>query len=357
MSFPTDGSDLLMVGTIQDSRDNVTGRLNTIRVNGYNYSEAVLGAIVFTNPLQKTPLEIIKEAIENANGKNTNFTITWDPANDTEASGLVFPTYSEKFFNKPLRQIVEKYSRAQYTNNGNFYWYVDENNVFVWRRETDSTNGLTYNYNTDATQAFKSAKDLKGVRNFFILKGGLDPAGNSIQTKFTDYSSVAKHGMKYQFVISEVNSAKNLIDQDIKNTYGTEAPIDSYPVITSSSFSTIWVSNYTYTVDGVSVTEGNVVTINKGSESANRSAYVAVIRQETILRLKDEGQTAASLLSNGKLKVDLTFPAGAKNWILGNNISCTIPKIAAGTKVLRVREIQNSTTTDVYSLEEDIGSV
>ena len=43
----------------------------------------------------------------------------------------------------------------------------------------------------------------------------------------------------------------------------------------------------TYTVEGISITAGSTVTINEGSENANKDAYVAIIRQEIILRLKD----------------------------------------------------------------------
>ena len=61
--------------------------------------------------------------------------------------------------------------------------------------------------------------------------------------------------------------------------------------------------------------------------------------------------------ANGKLKVDITFQAEEKSWSLGQVISVNIASMGAVNKSMRVEEIQYSTTTDTFTLVEDIGTI
>ena len=80
-------------------------------------------------------------------------------------------------------------------------------------------------------------------------------------------------------------------------------------------------------------------------------------QSDNLNSLKDEGARMADTLMYGKLKMDVTYRVGTKAYGLGDLIACTVPKIRTLPINMRVKEIQYSTTTDKYTLEEDIGTL
>lgn len=353
-------SDVLMVGGLRDDSENIEMKDDVIKLDGYNYSETVMGALVFVDIANLTPPQAIEFALDNAAEKNSNFGVSWSSTNNTAISSLTFPTIAdERFFNKPLKSLIEKYSQDTETNNGVFYWYVNNENQLIWRQKTSAI-AHTFDTSTDDYESYRHKKDTKKVKNFIIIKGGLDPAGRQITTRYINWSSVAKHGNKFHFIISETNAAKNLVDLDIVKSYGTDNTSETYPIefATASAFTTAWKSKYTYTTSQYNISVNkDYVTIDKGSESANKKAYAELIRTETKLRLEEEGERFAFHNAFGKLQVDLTFKAGTKSWSLGENILATIPKISDIPKTMRVTEIQYTSSSDTFSLEEDEGTL
>lgn len=358
-------TDILMVGSVTNTPIEETGTANTVRVEGVNRSETLMDAIIFKD-FQGTPInEALQEALENANSKNKNFQVTWDPTNATARSnGTAFPTVTERFFNVPIKKVLEQYSTASATGDGNYYWYVTNDNKLRWFQQDDpSSNTYTFDNTTDEHRSLKIGKDTSDVRNYVILKGGYDPAGKQIQTRYVDESSVAKHGQKFKLLISKNTTGQQLVDSDRKRDYGDLAAnqTTTYPDITSSAYTTTWAwpgaSGVTIKGTTIEVTKDALITINEGSESANKSAYTKVLREVVKLRLESEGENFVKLFKGGKLKVDLEFRAGTKSWVLGDKITCSISNLSGEPKVLRVTEIQYSTTSDIYSLEEDVGSL
>jgi hypothetical protein len=350
--------DIIMVGTIKDVPTEEDGTRNTLKIKGYNFSESVMSAIIFLEVANLSVPDAIKAALANAGGKNENFKVEWHPDNDTVISGLTFPTIvSEKFFNKPLRKVVEKYSTSQKTENGSFFWYVDNNNYFVWRPQNTSSE-YSFDYNTDECKRIKLSKDVKGVKNYIIIRGGFTPNGTGIQTRYVAQSSVSKHGQKFYFFVSEKNLAQNLVKDDIIKSYGNVEQSTSYPDL-STSFTTSWVAFDSYNVKNTSIstTEGSPVTINEGSEEANQKAYNELLKIEITKRIYEEAFKFAENNQFGKLLVELQFRAGTKEWQLGDRVNCTLPQLSSDIKQLRVKEIQKSTKSDIYTLEEDEGSL
>lgn len=351
--------DILMVGTVKKVPSESDSKKNTLRVSGYNFSESVMSAIVFVDfSAGLTIPQAIQAAINNAGDTNPNFKVTWNSSNPTvKQDGSVFPTVYDKWFNKPLRSIIEKYSANAKTNDGDYFWYVNNNNEFIWRAKGNTSSG-TFNDLVDNARIIKTDKNIDDVKNFFILKGGYGPNNKQIQTKSVDWSSVAKHGMKYKLIPSEVNTAKNLVGVDIIKSYGTDQSPDGYPSL-ATSFTTAWTSNFTYTTKqyNISVVPGSTVTINEGSEESNKKAYAELIKEEITQRLLQEGEDLKRLYALGKREIDLQFRAGEKDWQLGSLIDVTLKEYGTGVVKMRVKEIQYTTTTDLFSLEEDEGTL
>lgn len=338
----TTTDDILMIGTVKDVPETQTSGKKQLKVEGFNFSETVMNAIVFVDLNGIKINDALELALNNASNKNTNFAVTWNTNNPSKLSDGTtdFPiiTSDSRYFNKQLKKIIEKYSTIQATGDGNYYWYVDENNTFVWRQQ-DDVDIYEFNAGTDNYKKIKIGKDTKGVRNYVILKGGVDPQNNQIQTKYIDWSSVSINGMRYHILISENNNAKDLIYDDLVLDYGVnEIGNNSYPAF---PFTSTWVSSAT----------GSTVT------AADEDEYIEVVRAHIKAALLDEGKKFTDSLLYGKLKVELMFRAGEKTWGLGDNITCTIPQIRDLPFTLRVSDIQYTNTTDTYTLEEDIGSI
>lgn len=342
-------NDLIMVGTVQDTPYTKTGNRIDHRVKGYNYSESVARAIVFVDGDGRPIPEVLQEALDSA-GNNSSFKVEWDAGNPSvKTDGDPFPGINERFFNRPLRAILEKYSKQQNTEDGFYYWYINRHNKLVWRPQSSAT---SYDFNLITTPfvEFKYEKDMSNIVNFVIVKGGLDPAGKPIQDRFIDHASANKRGRKFMPIVAQTVNAQSLNQEDVLKSNDGDANVTSrYPE--SYPFTTTWRSSLTAVVEGVNMVKGQTVTVNSDKQ------YVGVMRAHVRRMLVDEGKSYVANNKYGRLKVDLEFKPGQIVWGLGDNISMTIPAVDIGSKVLRVTDIQHSTNGDTYSLEEDIGTL
>ena len=360
-------TDLLMSGTIRNTPVEVTGGKQKLKIEGYDYTEAVLGAITFGD-YQQTPINTaIQQGLTFANNINKpNFQVTWDAGNPTtrHIDGAAFPNVGEAFFYAPLKNLVEKYSSNVYTKDDvDYYYFIDNNNNFIWRPRLNTAD-WSFNIATEDVISYKLAKDLKDTKNFLILKGGILPNGNQVQVPIRDMASIAKHGMKYYISVSNNNNTKKYNSQDLAQSYGEVPPTSSYPseIEAGTTFTTAWYSSYTGSVkyslvSSISMTKGSKVTINTGTAAGNKAAYCAVLRQHVVTLLKAEGQAILELYKWGKLKTDIELRPGKVNWSLGDVVQVTIPMLSNSAKPMRIKEIQYTEDTDTYSLEEDVGTI
>jgi len=345
-------ADTLMIGIIQDSPDNVTYNKDDSLVKGYNYSEAIANAAVFVDAKNKTIPEALQLALVKAGGGS--LTVNWDSSNPSKKrDGTTdFPLVLEPWRNWTLNKILEQYSSDKYTDDDQYYWYITKENKLRWYSKFDSNfdRGKTFDLTSDSCLSFKSSKDISEVKNHIINKGGTTPSGNPVQYIYQDYSSINKHGRKYYFNISTDARVGTIIAEDMKKSWGDLwVATKKYPQ--SYSFTTTWLSSITATVEGVSMVKGSTVTVASDKE------YNAVVREHVRQLLKEECISIINKTKYGKLKLDISFRAGEKDWILGETVEVTAAKTFDDKKVFRIVEIQYSTTTDMFSLEEDIGSV
>lgn len=341
-SYTFTSDDILMVAASKDIPLERSGVQNMIKPTNYNFSETVAEAIVFADLKGRTIDEALQEVLESAALKNPNFGVTWNSNNPTTKSDGITPlptidSADDRFFNQPLSKIFEKYSTQQATEDTTYYWYVDNNNTFVWRPRTSTIN-YEFDASTDSYINIKEGKDLSAVKNFIIIKGGKDPANKQIQTKYVNWSSVQSVGVKYYFLISKTNDAEELVMADLHEDYGADIGENNYPIF---PYTSSWKSK---------ATEGTVT-------AANEDEYVAVIRSHIKAALKEEAESFAKSVQYGKLTVDVAFVAGTREWGLGDNIKVTIPSIRENPFVLRVEEIQYSTEVDTFTLVEDEGTI
>lgn len=338
-SSSVDSSDLLLQGIVTDIPYEVDGKNNFIRIKGNNYSETLMSALVFyAPPTGGLPLnEYLESALNSIALFNDDFKVTWNAGNPSvRSNGSAFANITEKWFYKSALKLIEAYSGEEKTGDGNYYWFVDEDNSLVWRRKTDS---VDFNFNTSSNEykALKVKKDTKGIVNFVIAKGGVDVRGDSVTVKRDDPVSRAKHGFKYKLLTLDAETSQKMQDQD-KLAAGIDAdePISSsnYPAVTG------WVSEIT----------------NTTVASSSWSDYADNFREEIKYRLTEDAKAYILQHRYGKLQVELEFTNG-KGWGLGNVVRVTIPEITATNKPMRVVDIEYTEDSERYVLEEDEGTI
>jgi hypothetical protein len=335
-------TNLLMNGVIKQLPDTISSTKNEIKVEGYDYSDLVLSALTFVDARTLKINEMLEQAFSWVKANTGNFNITWViPA--TKTDGSPFPVVGEKFYYKTMKDILRKYSTLTKTEDVDYYYFVDKDNVFRWLPRTNATVD-TFNSSTNSHLSLKTDKDTNNVRNHFIMQGGFDPYGKQIQLPVTNQTSINKYGRRWQ-VVTETNTiTRFLIDQDLNKAGVREMKDATFP------YTTAWSTPLT--------TAGTEYTIVSGKMVAtSMNGYVNAVRDHVKDYLKRAGELYKRKYGEGTLKFDVVFSPGTKTWDIGNIISCTIPSLGTKAKTLRVTEIQYTTESDTFTLVEDVGKV
>lgn len=327
--------DVLMVGAIKSLPTKTSGSEDLIRIEGYNFTESIMSGIVFFDPRGDTISEAIKKGLNAMDVYEDNFGVEWHPSNpDLNTSGEAFPTVDEKWFNKPILEFVEKYSTKAQTDDVRYYWYVDNQNRFVWRPMLDAAS-TSFDATTDTHYMLDIGRNTEDVINWVIVKGGRDPEGVTIQARAEDLASIAKHGRKPYIITDMANNAESLHTQDLRQ-YNKANSTDHKHMrdATFGSFLPDWADSV------------------PGSYTEYVEDMNAYVKNEA----RKVGENYIEQRKYGKLTVDLEVPPG-KGWALGEVISCNIPSLQSSAKKLRVQEVQYTTTVDTYTLVEDEGTI
>lgn len=323
-------SNILMVGTVGRVIPEEDGRQDLVRVEGNNFSETIMSAIAFSDSQALKVDDSIQDMLASVSLFAPQFGVTWHPGNpDTKTNGDPFPVVGEKFYNKPIRQSLEKLSTQVATGDTvPYYWYVNLDNQLVWRAR-DSSGSVDFNYATDQYREAKATKDLAGIKNFVIIKGGVDPKGVAISTKYYDAASINKHRARYTILVDQNKYALNMHLDDCR-----KAGVQSMVEYTFGTFVPTWTS----------------------TSYSSLATYNNAFREFVKERLKELGREAVENTRFGKLNFVLERAPGT-GWVLGQLVSCVHPYLGTAPKVLRVKDIQYSTTGDNFTLEEDLGTI
>lgn len=347
---PTDGSADLINGALKTPEFESSGGVRQIKYSGYDLSDSFMSALIFLDaretPINEALETALLQAASVALGGGAEFQLSWHPDNPiTRSDGTAFPVVGERFYYKPLRELFTTYSGSEKTGDGRYYWYVNIDNQVVWRKETDVTT-LEFDTREDDHYGFKLEVDAEGIRNFIIVRGGVDPEGKSIQDRYVDYVSASRHGFRYHIIPSIANNAQTLHTQDCQAA-GVEHMRDaSYP------FTTTWVSSVNNSTPPM--------TRDSPVIAANRNDYFDAMRIHVRGLCRQIGRDYAESRLFGKLSVEIERPF-VPVWRIGDNVLLTTPELRDDgvivAKTMRVEEVTYGEASDTYVLSEDVGSV
>lgn len=361
--------DLLMVGVIQEAKKTLDGDKEIIMVKGYDYSEAVLGAIVFFDGSGQNVMQMMQQMVNSINSKNgvnaanQKYHLTLDaPSNKyNPTTGLYdgdsFPIVETAYeFYKTGLKVIEKYLNANYTEDGRYYWYVSTDNKLVIRKRTDDVDEsggqqIVINEAQDC-YGVEIGVDNKDVKNFIIWKGGFDPSNKVIMGYSDNPTSRVKHGSRFHFLLTD-----DVVTQPLFEGEKNSNPEGTFEVSSKMLASSSYPYTTTWTSSGRDATNApTIANVGDNVVCTNASEWVYAFRREVKWKSQRIADDIAQNASLGYLKISCELPHSS-TYQVGQLLLFNSARYGYVNKKLRVNEISYDINSMTLSLQEDIGTI
>lgn len=208
-------SNLILNGLVKNITVDSSNK-RVLRVEGTSFSFTMTQALSFFNPGPTTynVMEYLEKCLKSVQNRNEGFEVEWDDNNPTlKSDGTSFPVFTEdtnrvRDYNKSMAKILNTYLINDYTGDGDYFWYVNNDKKLVIRKRFTDDVVLNLSSGEDfEVVRFKTNGD--DVKNYVVVKCGVDLNNNPINAVYDDVVSRAKHGFKYH-VLVDVNISKDL---------------------------------------------------------------------------------------------------------------------------------------------------
>jgi len=185
---------LVMKGFLESWKYQVNAKTSLLTLNGVDISRKLLDTIHVgvANSGGTTPVStVISDVIQTTNGKIKEVVTT------NNLSTTTYTGYGPLRFNyKQVWEIIAMLSVNDYTQQGNFHFWIDEDYDLHWEPVSFDT------YDTQLTEGinvldYKVEKSKVGVKNFIIIDAGEDLNGHAIYTYAIDYTAVAENNGEF----------------------------------------------------------------------------------------------------------------------------------------------------------------
>jgi len=213
LNYVEDAEVLVMDGLVQSVGGKSDERNNKKSIKGSNIFEVMIThQVIGDSDSADTPK--VHDIIQNLLGQTrdiepTSRQITWNGANPSLKSdgSTAFPDKEYHTQYKPLAEHLEALSADEYTEDGQYIYYLDTGNTLVWKpRPQTITGSIDYGTNTISINRQKNNDE---TVNFYIINCGKDissvsgdparPAGAAIHTYKINETSIGKHGARYKY--------------------------------------------------------------------------------------------------------------------------------------------------------------
>jgi len=355
-SDATETSNLIMSGVLKTVTRNVDHAVEAISIEGVNYSEVVMNALIFLSRDSGNAMQLLEQMVNvmnlNNNSFNPNdlFNLTWAAGNPDGAGFPDLGTVTE--FYKSANSLLERYLKPPFVPDGvRYYWFVDVNNELIVRaRDNDITQiggGDLSFQDGKSFFDFKIGADITEVKNFVVWKAGIDPAGKVIMGYQDNPVSRQKHGFKFHILLRE-NTSSDLFERE-----HTAKP-DSFEIgsrlLTSSalaaSYTTIFTSSLTDSENLPFVTKGSTVTITTQTE------WIDAFRREVEFQAAQDAERFIDDYANGYLQVTGDIPLTI-NLQVGQLSTFTATRYGFTDKLLRIHALDFSRESLRVVMQED----
>ena len=301
----TAATDLLFDGLVMETKYEMNSNGNFLTIQGLNRLEKLLAASKPANYNYKTASFIINNLISSVNndqayasgGSQVN-QITWDSGNAATTTEI---NYSKTY--RSVFEMVEELSQIQTNKEGNFIYYLDESNNFIWIAKS-FTSQATLTEGTDF-HSMKVTNKIWEVINAMILDCGKDAYGKTVITLYYDETSAAKYGLKWATGKETETEIAERIQNEEEAQNSASFDDDSKPFPTAAALAAGYVF-YRNERDS----SGTVLATNK--TVTTKAGYNAEIRTQA----KWEGIAYAKSVINlvGTVRPKVTLSVRGAHW-------------------------------------------
>lgn len=320
-------SDLLLDGVINKiTSANSTNKL--ISIEGKSRTEQLLEGLTFiSRDDYRTPPQILEEALTFHNNNNKNFLITWHPDNPSlNSNDESFPTHLVEEFYKPMYMLFERYSSNEYTKDGQYYYYVTNDNKLRWDKKTTT---IDSSIDESSCEMVNINDNSDYIINSLVINCGLSPSGDRVRAYYFDYASRAKEGAKWKYLTKTNRIINDIIQAEKLRGITFDTTKQNFPDSTEYPFTTRW---------GTSITDDN-------------SWNDAVIEYAKDLGL-EWGKSYLQGLNQSRLQATVQLPF-TNDYELMQYITCTFPSFGVDGIPLRITDIQYTDYNTILTLLQD----
>lgn len=350
-------SDLVFDGFVTEINYEFGSSNRRIILRGANRTYELLNSLVlirFTDE-SRSVVDVIEEVLNTVNNNNLASPgdvhyIGFDSSSiaQTKEDLTAFPNKSFIANYKPAYDVIQQFSDDEYTEDGQYIFWVDSTNKFYWQKKTAITfDGDTLTEGVD----FESINVQIGkfdVFNSVIMNVGRDAYGNGNHILQINTTSILQLGAKWKFIDKPTISQK-LIDEE-KRVNSGDFTKDAQGNFTDDHFPTSYNYDmqFQWDSDGDGLADTTTVTSDSEFNQAIRFKAKELGRQAAIafLQLHGSPRAKAQIRVNGTLSFDK-----------GRVIQVTSPSTNLNAKNLRVIDVSHSFTTGGWDtsldLEED----
>jgi len=331
-----DSDSVVMNGAINKLPPEYKSGESTITVKGNNYSKTLMDAIVFEDVRQDRVDEAFQKALNSIKNYSQDFGVDWNSNNPTtKQDGTEYPLVGERWYNKPMRKVLEEYTKAQNTGDGDYYWYVDSNNELVWRPEDNEvsssiTQGFPY-------KMISEKRDTEDVVNFVRVKGGTLPTGDVVEARYIDFGSAGKNGLRHKVIQGAENYVKNQHNQTMANIGAAEKDLRPSDV-----------NGFSYPLSP------SVIAWDAEQDITSDEEYFRELKAAVKPKLRDDGEAYVDNNSNGYLELEFEINPQQNIFQVGELFDFQLDNFE--NQPYRVQEVQYGHSIDVIRVREDVPS-
>lgn len=331
-------SNMLINGIVKGISQTSGEKGEILSISGVSFGEITTTGLVFATSINKNCMEHIDNCRQSIALRNGNFGITWNSGNPSLKSDGVtafpkLPTYNTREYDKSFYKILETYLTNEYTDDGNYYWYVNNAKELVIRKRL-STQDTSLIEGTDDILTHKIGVDASKIYNFIVVKCGNDPRGSPMSSRYDDPVSRTQYGFRYYMLI-RTDIGTNLLDYE--RTQGG-IPVDK-------TFPTA----YPYTIRGWKDSLGADIVVNSDKEFV----------EEFRIHAKDVGALAgknyATMYSSKLHQLTVVLPP-TNAYSIGSMIMCNFPSYGLNNILMRVTEITYSDENTMLTLLQEVAT-
>jgi len=370
-------SDLLIDGVIETVPYKITSKGRILTVKGYSRLELLFNSLIYVNKNidSTSPVtlpEVITHIINEVNDTNNitagsskqiryvyngldqdGIAASPDTIVKANSNSVAFTAnFNVREIYKRAIELIKKYSGSEFTEDGNYMYWLDSERRFHWTYKTRTPgDGLIGDTESTATMKdinIKYSKD--DLITALILNVGVSPSRTGNTTYAINPESITRYGAKWKYISETQSISETIMQQEEgENSDSFDLNVDRFP--STYPYTTHFTPTDGYSansaIDLPEATAGLPITVTKDEE------YNAVIRKEAEWYGAKWGQRLLNLLANPRLLVESSVSLDT-SLSSGDFIPISVPSYNIDNKNMRVTNGQfNFWKTQVGTLEDE----